>query len=230
LRTHVEAYPSNLSHGRNQRKTLQIARTKIGSKIPLKIKKKKNISAHTERWFNPKPWMYWCKSRVYKVWKPLKHPSSLWKIGEISHFSPLFSKTWSTPHLSKWRPKSWGWERDSSHNRHMVLFIPKIKRLECPYGLKGKLQLMKDCLVLTSTMPHPTPSNWPSFALLPCDLRDDATCTTRHRSSASFDAKLENPSPTCFTMKQAARCRCVSTHRLQPLIDFEVQTDKPPPT
>jgi hypothetical protein len=38
----------------------------------------------------------WCKSKVYKVWKPLKHPSTLSKIGEISHFSPLFSKIWST--------------------------------------------------------------------------------------------------------------------------------------
>jgi hypothetical protein len=49
LRTHVEAHPSNLFHRRNQRKTLQIARTKIGSKIPPKIKKIKNISAHKER-------------------------------------------------------------------------------------------------------------------------------------------------------------------------------------
>jgi hypothetical protein len=49
LRTHVEAHPTNLSHRRNQRKTLQIARMKIGSKIPLKIKKLKNISAYRER-------------------------------------------------------------------------------------------------------------------------------------------------------------------------------------
>jgi hypothetical protein len=46
LRTHVEAHPSNLSHGINRRKTLEITRTKIGSKIPPKIKKIKNISAH----------------------------------------------------------------------------------------------------------------------------------------------------------------------------------------
>jgi hypothetical protein len=49
LRTHVEAHPSNLSHGINQRKTLQITRTKIEPKIPPKIKKLKNISAHRER-------------------------------------------------------------------------------------------------------------------------------------------------------------------------------------
>jgi hypothetical protein len=49
LRTHVEAHPSNFSHGRNQRKTLQIARMKIGSKIPPKIKKlKKHISTWRE--------------------------------------------------------------------------------------------------------------------------------------------------------------------------------------
>jgi hypothetical protein len=49
LRTHVEAHPSNLSYGRNQRKTLQIARAKIGPKIPSKIKKMKNISAQDRR-------------------------------------------------------------------------------------------------------------------------------------------------------------------------------------
>jgi hypothetical protein len=49
LRTHVEAHPSNLSHGRNQIKILQIARTKIEPKIHPKIKKMKNISAHRER-------------------------------------------------------------------------------------------------------------------------------------------------------------------------------------
>jgi hypothetical protein len=49
LRIHVEAHPRNLSHGRNQRKTLQIARMKIWPKIPLKIKKIKNISAHRKR-------------------------------------------------------------------------------------------------------------------------------------------------------------------------------------
>jgi hypothetical protein len=31
-------------------------------------------------------------------------------------------------------------------------------------------------------------------------------------------------------MKQAARCRRVSSHHLHPLIGFEPQTDKPPPT
>jgi hypothetical protein len=37
--THVEAHPSNLSHGRNRRKILQITMMKIEPKIPLKIKK-----------------------------------------------------------------------------------------------------------------------------------------------------------------------------------------------
>jgi hypothetical protein len=49
LRTHVEAHPRNLSHRRNRSKTLQMARTKIGPKIPPKIKKIKNISVQDRR-------------------------------------------------------------------------------------------------------------------------------------------------------------------------------------
>jgi hypothetical protein len=77
----VEAYPSNLSHRRNWRKTLQIARTNIGLNEDLSQR---------------------------------------------------------------------GWERDASHNSPMALFIVKIKRLECPCGLKRKLQLMKGSLVWLS--------------------------------------------------------------------------------
>jgi hypothetical protein len=51
-----------------------------------------------------------------------------------------------------------------------------------------------------------------------------------HRSFASFEAKLENRMSTCFMMKQAVGCRCMSSHRLYLIIDFEAQTDKPPPT
>jgi hypothetical protein len=41
------------------------------------------------------------------------------------------------PHLSKNKNlKQRGWERDTSHNSPMILFIAKAKRLECPYGLK----------------------------------------------------------------------------------------------
>jgi hypothetical protein len=40
-----------------------------------------------------------------------------------------------------------GMKRDPNHNSPMVLFIVKTKRLECPYGLKGKLQLIKCSLV-----------------------------------------------------------------------------------
>jgi hypothetical protein len=39
---------------------------------------------------------------------------------------------------------------DSSHNSPMVLFIVKTKRQEWPYGLEGKLQLMKGSLVWLS--------------------------------------------------------------------------------
>jgi hypothetical protein len=62
------------------------------------------------------------------------------------------------------------------------------------------------------------------------DLCDDATCTTHRHSFASFEAKLKNPSLTCFTMKQAAGYRRMSSHCLYPLIGFEAQTDKPPLT
>jgi hypothetical protein len=49
LRTRGGAHHGNLSHRRNLRKTLPIARMKIGSKIPPKVKKMKNISAHREK-------------------------------------------------------------------------------------------------------------------------------------------------------------------------------------
>jgi hypothetical protein len=82
----------------------------------------------------------------------------------------------------------------------------------------------------TSTTLHPTPSNGPSFASLPRDLRDDATCATHRRSFAIFEAMLGTPSQTCFAMKQAIGCRHVSSHHLHPLIGFQTQTDKHPPT
>jgi hypothetical protein len=49
LRIHIEAHPNNLSHGINQRKTLQITRMKIRPKIPPKIKKIKKTFQHIER-------------------------------------------------------------------------------------------------------------------------------------------------------------------------------------
>jgi hypothetical protein len=131
LRTLVEAHPINLSHGRNRRKTLQIARTKIRPKIPPKIKKMKNISAHRKRWFNPNPWMHWCKSRVYKVWKLSQHALTLWRIGGISHFLsfPLFHHE-AHPHLST-SNYGQGWKRDgwifASPPTLGVLYIGKLK-------------------------------------------------------------------------------------------------------
>jgi hypothetical protein len=50
------------------------------------------------------------------------------------------------------------------------------------------------------------------------NLRDGATCTTRRRASASLQARLKNPSQTCFHAKQAARSRRVSHADLLPLI------------
>jgi hypothetical protein len=64
------------------------------------------------------------------------------------------------PHLSKNENlKQRGWERDTSHNSTMGLFMVKTKRLQCPYGLNRKLQLMKDSLVrrpLCRTQCHQT--------------------------------------------------------------------------
>jgi hypothetical protein len=58
LRPHVEAYPSDLSHRRNRRKTPQIAKSKIRPKIHPKIMKKKNMTAQDMRLFNPKAQLY----------------------------------------------------------------------------------------------------------------------------------------------------------------------------
>jgi hypothetical protein len=92
-----------------------------------------------------------------------------------------------------------------------------------PYGLKGKLGL-------TSTMPHPTPLNRPSFVSHLRNLHDDATYTTRGHSFTSFEAKLGNTSLTCFPMKQITGCRRMSSHHLHPNISFSAQTSKPRPT
>jgi hypothetical protein len=39
---------------------------------------------------------------------------------------------------------------------------------------------------------------------------DGATCTTRRRASVSLQARLKNPSQTCFHVKQDARSRRMS--------------------
>jgi hypothetical protein len=58
----------------------------------------------------------------------------------------------------------------------------------------------------------------PSSACLRRNLRDGVTCTTRCRASASLQARLKNPSQTCFDAKQAARSRRVSRADLPPLV------------
>jgi hypothetical protein len=51
------------------------------------------------------------------------------------------------------------------------------------------------------------------------DLCNDATCTTHRRSFASFEAKLKNPSLTCFATKQAAGYRvCPHTVFIRSLV------------
>jgi hypothetical protein len=63
----------------------------------------------------------------------------------------------SHPHLAKWSPKAWRVGEGFLPQQPMVLFIVNTKRPECPYGLKGKLQLMKGslvCLPLHRTRHH----------------------------------------------------------------------------
>jgi hypothetical protein len=50
------------------------------------------------------------------------------------------------------------------------------------------------------------------------NLRDDATCITHRRASASLQATLGNPSQICFHVKQAARSRRVSHADLPPSV------------
>jgi hypothetical protein len=60
------------------------------------------------------------------------------------------------------------------------------------------------------TTPNEGYSNQPSSASTPRDLHYDATCAIHHRTSTSLEARLENPSPTCFYLKQATRSRRAS--------------------
>jgi hypothetical protein len=75
-----------------------------------------------------------------------------------------------------------------------------------PLWAKRKLTSNEGYFGSTSTAPHPTPLNRPSFASLRCDLHDDAMCITYSCSFTNFEAKLKNPSPTCFMTKQATGC------------------------
>jgi hypothetical protein len=52
---------------------------------------------------------------------------------------------------------------------------------------------------------QPVASTRLSSTCLRCNLRDDATCTTRRCASASLQARLGNPSQTCFHAKQATK-------------------------
>jgi hypothetical protein len=97
------------------------------------------------------------------------------------------------------------------------------KNTKMPLWDEKEIIANKGYFGLTFTAPHPMKSNQPSSASLPCNLHDDVMCTTRHRSFTSFKVKLENPSLICFVVKQATRYRRVFTHRLHPLIGFEVQ-------
>jgi hypothetical protein len=65
---------------------------------------------------------------------------------------------------------------------------------------------------------QPVVSTRPSSACLRRNLRDGTICTTRRRASTSLQARMGNPSQTCFHTKQAARSRCVSHADLPPSV------------
>jgi hypothetical protein len=73
---------------------------------------------------------------------------------------------------------------------------------------------------------QPVASTYPSSTCLRCNLRNGVTCTTRRRASASLQARLENPSQTCFHAKQAARSRRVSHANLHSLVLWHNQQTK----
>jgi hypothetical protein len=65
---------------------------------------------------------------------------------------------------------------------------------------------------------QPVASTRPSSTCLRRNLRDGATYTTYRRTSVSLQARLENPSQTCFHMKQAARSQRMSRADLPPSV------------
>jgi hypothetical protein len=112
LRTHVEAHPSNLSHGRNRRKTLQIARTNIRPKIPLKIKKWKTFQ-HIERGDSIQT--HRCIDANQEFIRCGNHNNILPLFGELEGsltLSPLLSYTMKHTLTSQKTTMARGWERD----------------------------------------------------------------------------------------------------------------------
>jgi hypothetical protein len=65
---------------------------------------------------------------------------------------------------------------------------------------------------------HPIASTCSSLGLTLRDLHDDATRTTCSCVFTSLEARLRNPSSTCFHTKQAARSRHVSHVVLHPSV------------
>jgi hypothetical protein len=59
----------------SEEKLLKSQDKKLGKKYSKNHEK--NIAPQYKRWFNPKAWLYWCKSRVYKVQKLPQHPPTL---------------------------------------------------------------------------------------------------------------------------------------------------------
>jgi hypothetical protein len=139
-----EAHPSTQTHGRNQRKTPQLVKSKFGPKNLQKSQKWKTLqrkigddSTQKDSYIDANQEFTRCGN----------HPNILPLFGRFgrSHTSLLSSlrhEAHTTPSKNE-DLKLKGWERDTSHNSTMVLFIAKTKRLECPYGLKEKLHLMK---------------------------------------------------------------------------------------
>jgi hypothetical protein len=137
-----------------------------------------------------------------------QHPSTLWRIGVISHslLSSLTPSSTPTP-LKKqlWLGVEEGWPNAYLSTKPWDPILGKLKT-RMPLWAKRKIISNEGYFGPTSTTPHTTPSNRPSFASLPCDLHDDVMCTTHHRSFTSFEARLGNSSLTCSPTKQATGC------------------------
>jgi hypothetical protein len=90
----------------------------------------------------------------------------------------------------------------------MVIFIGPSKKLN-DYSAQGA-QYMKMVILRCKGPTQHVASTRPSSAWTRRNLCDGATCTTQYRASASLEARLGNPSLTCFHVKQATRSRRVS--------------------
>jgi hypothetical protein len=207
-----------------EEKLLKSWSKKSGKNTSKNLKNEKHSSSSREM-IQSKGQLYWCKLRVYRVKKLAKHPPTLWKIGDISHFSPLFSKTWSTPISSKMKT----YVSIYSENQKTRMLVWAKRKI---YLMKGSLvQLLLHrtrrhwtiCLLLhfhvTSAMkPHAPPTVTPSPV-----LGQNWETLARVASQWSKLLGVDACPHTVFIRSSVLRHKSIN---LLPL-GFEVQTKKP---